>query len=666
MVHALTYPPADASVQWFAGAHPGTTWDALEKLVTHTTEGSGWPSYDGGLIAPNWTALPDMAARRLLWRQHFPANMSSRALVNVPGGVQTNLDHAVQAELVGTCIPGGPGLYWPGAPDWALQGLADFVRWLHTEWGLALTAAPLWLPYADRTDRQRFTGPAWDEFRGVCFTGDMLVTTWRGQVPISEIVVGDEVLTHKGRFRPVTALHQHVATTGLLVGNGHPGLRTTAEHPFLSTSSKLKHRRAEFDPNRAMHLVHTDPEWVAADSLVGRYWATPVAFPPADVPDVIQLRGKGRRRIVAMTPELMRLAGRYVADGCMGSHRRVLICAAHEEEYEVTDLCRSAGFDKVAVYHRSRPHTGIQVAVNSVSFAAWLLEHFGQHAHAKHIPTWLLGAPQEYREAFLMGYLDGDGHWEPSERFEAKTVSKSLAIGVRLLASSLGYAVSLYLLPPPAGKLPGGRVCRTREQWRVKGSKKFGRGTATKVIGEHRYSRVRSWLADDEPTTVFNISVKEDESYVVDGIVVHNCGHEHVPENDHKDPADLPIRRVLEMAGAADMDLEELATWDVSGLVGQPAKTVNFQTAFARTYMVSQGLAQAVGSMQAQLQSVMQLAQDLQHRVDALQHGSPVTLTADQVQALAAAVAGHLPPGADPQVIAHAVVAELGRRMTGA
>lgn len=52
--------------------------------------------------------------------------------------------------------------------------------------------------------------------------------------------------------------------------------------------------------------------------------------------------------------------------------------------------------------------------------------------------------------------------------------------------------------------------------------------------------------------------------------------------------------------------------------------------------------------------------------VRALQHGSPVTLTADQVQALATAVAGHLPPGADPQVIARAVAAELGRRMAGA
>ncbi|MFD3560872.1 hypothetical protein ACFWVU_14500 [Streptomyces sp. NPDC058686] len=46
-------------------------------------------------------------------RQHFPANMSSRALVNRNGGVETNTLNVVQIELVGTCVKGGPGLYWP-------------------------------------------------------------------------------------------------------------------------------------------------------------------------------------------------------------------------------------------------------------------------------------------------------------------------------------------------------------------------------------------------------------------------------------------------------------------------------------------------------------------------------------------------------------------------
>lgn len=40
--------------------------------------------------------------------------------------------------------------------------------------------------------------------RTLCVRPDQVVTTRRGYIPIAEIKVGDEVLTHKGRWRPVT------------------------------------------------------------------------------------------------------------------------------------------------------------------------------------------------------------------------------------------------------------------------------------------------------------------------------------------------------------------------------------------------------------------------------------------------------------------------------
>lgn len=170
MTRATLFPPANRTAQWYASKYPGATFDGIEKLVIHTTEGSGWPGYSGGKSAPNLTALPDTAARRLVWRHHFPINMSSRALVNKAGGVQTNTDRAVQVELIGTCERGGPGMFWPEAPDWALAEVAELVAWLHVEWGLALAVAPLWLPYPSSygSTKARMSGAAWDAFRGVC------------------------------------------------------------------------------------------------------------------------------------------------------------------------------------------------------------------------------------------------------------------------------------------------------------------------------------------------------------------------------------------------------------------------------------------------------------------------------------------------------------------
>lgn len=166
MTGATHFPAANHTAQWFAGKYPGTTFTSIEKLLLHTTEGSGWPAYSGGAIAPNLTAYPDQAAKALLWREHFPLNMSSRALAHTRTQ-PTNGDHVVQVELIGTCVPGGPGLYWPGAPDWALAGVAELVDFLVVEWGLQPVSTVSWRAYNASGDGQRLGDAAYDAYRGI-------------------------------------------------------------------------------------------------------------------------------------------------------------------------------------------------------------------------------------------------------------------------------------------------------------------------------------------------------------------------------------------------------------------------------------------------------------------------------------------------------------------
>jgi hypothetical protein len=167
MTRAVILPGCNRTAQWYADKYPGTVFSSIEKVLLHSTEGSGWPAYSGGAIAPNWTAYPDQAAKALIWRQHFPANMSSRALAHTRTQ-PTNGDHVAQVELVGTCVPGGPGLYWPGAPDWALAGLAWFIAWMAAEWGShLLTSSVTWRAYNASGDGQRLSDSAYDAYRGI-------------------------------------------------------------------------------------------------------------------------------------------------------------------------------------------------------------------------------------------------------------------------------------------------------------------------------------------------------------------------------------------------------------------------------------------------------------------------------------------------------------------
>ncbi|WP_460071062.1 hypothetical protein [Streptomyces sp. YKOK-I1] len=156
--------------------------DLMEVNVTvlHTTEGPTLPSYNGGAVAPNLTAVPDFAAKRLRWYQHFDIDRSSRALVNLSGGVQTNTLNVVQVELVGTCDPathkkwlaaGTAHIYWPEAPDWALRDVAAFLSWVHANHGVPLTGPESWPAYPSSYGSgggQRMTFAEWNAFKGVC------------------------------------------------------------------------------------------------------------------------------------------------------------------------------------------------------------------------------------------------------------------------------------------------------------------------------------------------------------------------------------------------------------------------------------------------------------------------------------------------------------------
>lgn len=173
------YPGANTTAAWYQDDYGGDLME-VNVVCLHTTEGRTLPSYGGGASAPNLTAVPDFANKRLKWYQHFDIDRSSRALRNLAGGVETNTLNVVQVELVGTCDPATRDewvragkrqnvdfIFWPEAPDWALAELAVFLRWLYTEHGVPLTGPAKWPAYPN-DGGQRMSFAQWNAFKGVC------------------------------------------------------------------------------------------------------------------------------------------------------------------------------------------------------------------------------------------------------------------------------------------------------------------------------------------------------------------------------------------------------------------------------------------------------------------------------------------------------------------
>ncbi|MBZ6290438.1 hypothetical protein KVH30_02470 [Streptomyces olivaceus] len=168
--------PGASTAYWYGSKYPGSAMES-NVVVWHTTEGTSVPTYGGGASAPNFTAKPDFAAQRLVWYQHFDFDESSRALVNQPGGVETNTLNVVQVEIVGTCDPAAhkkwgsiPHLYTPELPDWVVRDLAAFARWAHEQHGVPLSSDVTFKAYPSSygANGVRMSNAKWSSFKGHC------------------------------------------------------------------------------------------------------------------------------------------------------------------------------------------------------------------------------------------------------------------------------------------------------------------------------------------------------------------------------------------------------------------------------------------------------------------------------------------------------------------
>ena len=130
------------------------------------------------------------------------------------------------------------------------------------------------------------------------------------------------------------------------------------------------------------------------------------------------------------------------------------------------------------------------------------------------------------RQALLDGYVSADGNPDFNGRAEiikTTTVSKRLAIGTRFIAASLGCASSVRRqIRPPTCEIEG-RIVNQRDSWDTRWTPGSGSNRLVERAGGMQWGVVRSVTAGQPSTQVWNLEVEDDNSYVADGVVVHNC-----------------------------------------------------------------------------------------------------------------------------------------------
>lgn len=367
----------------------------------------------------------------------------------------------------------------------------------------------------------------------LCLARGTLVLTLDGYKPIEDLALGEMVLTHKGRWRPIIGKACNgVREVARIRAQGVGDLRVTPDHKIWTRVVADKARKADY-------VRRTEPSWVEASALTGNYVNLKLE-PPND--------GDPTR-----TSQEWWTVGRWLADGHIGTRGNIVIsCGNHKLKETLENLGNFAGH-----VHDQGSASQIQLR-DAGGRLRKLVGRFGRGATGKVVPYEALALDDEYSRALLDGYLSGDGHRrDDRDGWTASTVSRALALGISMVAARLGIVVSVYRgRRGGTGKILG-RTVETHDEWILTGNDSCKRKKPL-VLADGLWKKVRS-VEPDGTAEVWDIEVEEDASFTAEGCIVKNCPMQ----------MDLADRVITQMSNPGDIVFDPFG-----GLMTVPMRAV--------------------------------------------------------------------------------------------
>lgn len=355
--------------------------------------------------------------------------------------------------------------------------------------------------------------------------------------PIEEIAVLDTVVSAEGHARAVLKTMARRATEVLRVRLwGHSHLRLTAEHPLLTRRGYVA----------AGALTRDD--WVAIPKY--KPHTDGVIYPSqyVDHAEVRRVRSTGFRRLrnsdvvvrlaalpetLHLTPPLGRLLGLFLAEGSTNQNAVRWTFGGHERETlapETVALLESElGAEGVI---KTRPNGTVDVVLCGKHWRILFEALGGEGAAGKTLHSDLWTGDEEFLRAMLDGWLAGDGHHR-RDCTVGTTVSHALALDMYNIAQVLG------LRPTITGRqpTPSAGVKHSAFRWDITVGDDVRQRTATvrpvpcpgasngmsEDTDAQTWRKVRGTEVEHHEGYVFNLSVEGDESYIAEGIGLHNC-----------------------------------------------------------------------------------------------------------------------------------------------
>lgn len=377
-----------------------------------------------------------------------------------------------------------------------------------------------------------FLSPPWsratyDQCVDRCFAKNTIVMTLNGPKYIQDITTQDYVFTPYGNIKKVTATHIISDNQRPMVNIRINGLdskfeiKCTADHKILNSSGewqeagKLKvgdyvFQIPEIDNDCNNEKILDLSTYIENSNKLKNYHSDIIN------PNESYLLNSN----LSITKELMFLIGMYLGNGFVEPQYRFFSIGRNNAIKKETISRIQKYLDTIANYNSylcNREGQGEELRIHLEPLARFLEFNFGRKDEEKFIPQWIFDLKKEYLESLLEGLINSDNYIQYEDNNTIKgqytTTTPSIASSVWFLLSRLGYKPEFY----------------TVYHYR-KGSKqeyKIEYNCNTKTNKADKIGRITSitpcQTKNSQDMKLYDISVEDDECYMVGNLPVHNC-----------------------------------------------------------------------------------------------------------------------------------------------
>lgn len=358
-----------------------------------------------------------------------------------------------------------------------------------------------------------------------CFCPGNYVLTHVGYKAIEDVLSSDLVYTHEGIFRPVELRNRRYCgqVLDVYVPGRLPIKGVTPDHPFMVRSGQQWEWRRADELSEGDQLLDTD--------------FLPELVDPYDLREIMRLdRSKNSFNLFDNMGQFCYLLGLYIAEGVLQSpdRLRTIYLFLNEDEVflaeHVEQVVKQLNDDINVTYHYVKNNCRDVRIFNSL-LAKLIFAVAGKNNARNKVLSYnfLQGLSDEHIGLLLGGMCDGDANH--SRGSAKRVIYHTSSINMAMLASGLMRKVGI---AHSFGKRSGGSfegssrwsfdLCVNREfEHKLKMIYPKADLVGSSAMGHSSFGKVYEVRQRPYDGVVYNFEVYEDHSYIVNGLVAHNC-----------------------------------------------------------------------------------------------------------------------------------------------